>query len=103
MSKRRVPTPRPAIYDLYWIFASRRQEVFERRIAGAPIPWTDDPVLQRFKFCNVFRAADRLSQYMIQKVACADDQDDAADRLFRIVAFRTFSQLQTWDGVTDRL
>jgi hypothetical protein len=103
MSKKRAPTPRPAIYDLYWIFASRRHEVFERRIAGAPIPWTHDPVLQRFKFCNVFRAADRVSQYMIQKVACAGVQDEAADRLFRIVAFRTFSQQQTWDGVTDRL
>jgi hypothetical protein len=40
---------------------------------------------------------------MIREVACAPQQVSAADRLFRIVAFRTFSQPQTWDGLTCRL
>src|SRR5215207_9206616 len=103
MSKKQAPTPRAVIYDLYWTFASRRQAVFERRVCGAPDPWTDDPIIRRFKFCNVFRAADRVSQYMIREVACAPHDDDGADRLFRIVAFRTFSQPRTWDGVIERL
>lgn len=103
MRSRRPPVPRPGIYDLYWIFASRRQAAFERRVSGAPGPWTEDDILRRFKFCNVFRAADRVSQYMIRNVACAPSGDGPADRLFRIVAFRTFSQPQTWDGVSRRL
>jgi hypothetical protein len=103
MRTRQAPIPRPGIYHLYWVFASRRQAAFERRIAGGPGPWSDDPILRRFKFCNVFRAADRVSQYMIRKVACAAHPDNAADRLFRIVAFRTFSQPQTWDRVTEYL
>ena len=101
--KRRPPTPRDGIYPLYWKFASRRQAVFEKRIAGAPAPWTDDDIIRRYKFCNVFRAADRVSQYMIREVACATYDVDSADRLFQIVAFRTFSQPQTWDGVRFRL
>jgi hypothetical protein len=76
---------------------------FERRVAGPPGPWTDDRILRHFKFCNVFRAADRVSQYMIREVACAATEDSAADRLFRIVAFRTFSRPQTWSGITERL
>lgn len=97
------PTPRPGVYDLYWIFAARRQAAFDSRIAGNTWPWTNDPILQRFKFCNVFRAADRVSQYMIRKVAYEQTDGAPADRLFRILAFRTFSKPSTWDGVAARL
>ena len=99
----RTPIPRNAIYPFYWIFASRRQAVFEKRVAGAPSPWSDDLILRRFKFCNVFRAADRVSQYMIREVACSREKTSAADRIFQIVAFRTFSQPQTWEGLRCRL
>jgi hypothetical protein len=97
------PVPRPGVYDLYWSFAARRQAAFERRLTGAPPPWSDDPILQRFKFCNVFRAADRVSQYLIRHVAYREPSDSPQDRLFQIVAFRTFSQPATWDGVIARL
>lgn len=93
------PVPRPGVYELYWTFASRRQAAFEQRVAGAPPPWTDDPILRAFKFCNVFRAADRVSQYMIRRVAYADEMSNWADRIFQIVAFRTFSNIATWDGL----
>lgn len=95
--------PRPGVYELYWRFASQRQAIFERRVAGARGPWTDDPILQRFKFCNVYRAADRISQYMIRDVIYRDADDAPADRLFRIVAFRTFSNSTTWDALRDEL
>jgi len=96
---KRPPAPRPRIYDLYWYFASERQRMFERRVAGGAAPWTGDPILREFKFCNVFRAADRVSQYMIRDVCyhrepCADE-----DRLFQITAFRTFSKTATWDTI----
>ncbi len=97
------PVPRRGVYELYWRFAAHRQAAFERRIAGEPRPWTDDDILQRFKFCNVFRAADRVSQYLIRQVAYGQTDGSDADRLFRIVAFRTFSKESTWDGVTARL
>src|SRR5216683_6747046 len=96
---RRPPVPRPRIYDLYWYFAAERQRMFERRVAGEPWPWTDDPILREFKFCNVYRAADRVSQYMISDVAYGPDAGDFADCAFQIVAFRTFSNIATWKGV----
>lgn len=102
-STSRRPVPRPDIYELYWKFAARRQEAFERRLAGTPWPWSDDPILQRFKFCNVFRAADRVSQYLIRSVAYRNATDSPDDRLFQIAAFRTFSQPATWEGVIARL
>lgn len=100
---KRDPVPRPGIYEYYWRFAAERQRAFERRVAGEPWPWTDDPILQTYKFCNVFRAADRVSQYMIREVCYHDEPCTPADRLFQIVAFRTFSKIETWRAVRTHL
>jgi hypothetical protein len=100
---KRPPRPRARIYDLYWYFAAERQRVFERRVSGEPGPWTDDPIMREFKFCNVFRAADRVSQYMIRDVCYHDEPCSPQDRLFQIVAFRTFSKTATWRAVREAL
>jgi len=100
---KRPPVPRQRIYDLYWYFASERQRIFERRLAGEPWPWTSDPILNTFKFCNVFRAADRVSQYLIRDVAYHDEPCSPEDRLFQIVAFRMFSKIESWQAVREFL
>lgn len=98
------PVPRPGVYELYWTFASRRQAAFEARLAGQSWPWSDDPILQTFKFCNVYRAADRVSQYMIRDVAYGTDPETTPrDRIFQITAFRTFSKIATWAALTAEL
>lgn len=100
---KKSPTPRKGIYEHYWYFASERQRAFERRVAGQAGPWTDNPILQTYKFCNVFRAADRVSQYMIRDVCYSDDAATSEDRLFQIVAFRLFSKIETWRSVREFL
>ena len=93
---KRPPIPRQGVYELYWYFAAERQHAFERRVAGQAPPWSDDPILQEYKFCNVFRAADRVSQYMIREVCYQEEECTPEDRIFQIVAFRTFSRIETW-------
>ncbi len=100
---RQSPTPRQNVYGLYWYFASERQRTFERRVVGEPSPWTTDPILREYKFCNVYRAADRVSQYMIRNVCYHNEPCSEEDRLFQIVAFRTFSKIETWCSVRDFL
>lgn len=102
--RRRPPTPRPEVYEHYWSFASLRHHAFEARLAGAPQPWSDDRILQTFKFCNVFRALDRVSQFLIKEVAYgADSATTPEDRVFQIVAFRMFSNIRTWQELTKLL
>ena len=96
---RHPPIPRPNVYELYWRFASARQGAFEARVAGSPAPWTTDRIIQTYKFCNVYRAADRVSQYMIRDVCYHEEDCTDEDRLFQIMAFRTFSKIETWRGV----
>ena len=74
-----------------------------RRAGGEPGPWTDDPILSTYKFCNVFRASDRVSQYMIRNVVYSDNKANPADLLFRIIAFRMFSRNETWDAIVKFL
>ena len=97
------PVPRSQIYDLYWYFAAERQAMFMRRLRGQPEPWTTDLILQTYKFCNVFRATDRVSQYLIREVIYQDPAAPPAEILWRTVAFRLFSRTQTWDGVVKHL
>src|ERR1700690_2485104 len=96
-----APTIRPEIHDAYWRFAAKRQRIFELRAREKPGPWTDDPILQRFKFCNAFRASDRVSQYLISKVIYGGQGAELAteDLFLRIVLFRLFSKESTWEAL----
>jgi hypothetical protein len=95
------PQPRPQVFDAYWEFAAERQRIYMRRLAGQTAPWTDDPVLDTYKFCNAYRAADRVSQYLIRKVIYADRTYGPKDQLLRIVLFRLFSRPATWELLTS--
>ena len=90
------PVVRREVFDLYWYFAAERQAIFERRVAGQRPPWTNDEILNKYKFCNVFRAADRVSQFLIRDVAYGSGDVAVEDRLFQIIAFRMFSKVGTW-------
>lgn len=45
----------------FWI--SERESIREQKERGDPKPWTSDPVLQQFKFCNVRREDDRVTKW----------------------------------------
>lgn len=89
---------RPALFDAYWRFAASRQAIFDRRWSGHPGPWTDDPILRQYKFCNTFRAGDRVTQYLLSQVIYHPDARDlsAEDVFCRVVLFRLFSKPETW-------
>src|SRR3954452_21359493 len=95
------PTPRPEIFDTYWRFAAERLRIFLQRSEGRPSPWTDDPILRQYKFCNTFRAADRVSQYLIRDVIYGPRATDLAaeDTFLRIALFRLFSKETTWEAL----
>ena len=59
---------RQEVYNLYWYFASERQNIFWKKMNGESSPWTDDQILQEYKFCNSYRVNDRVSQYLLKNV-----------------------------------
>lgn len=97
--RRLVVTP---VFDTYWRFASARQELFFRRLAGDEPPWTDDPILSRHRFTNVFRASDRVSQYLIRHVIYEGEQA-AEEVIFRTLLFKLFNRIETWELLRSAL
>jgi hypothetical protein len=90
------------VFDSYWRFAAERQRIFHLRAAGAAPPWTADPVLARYKFTGVYRATDRVSQYLISNVIYGGPQDPA-ELVFRILLFKVFNRIGTWDLLAGQL
>jgi hypothetical protein len=91
----RQPTTTP-VFDTYWHFAAERQRIYHRRVRGEPAPWTDDPVLSAHRFTNAYRAADRVSQYLIRHVAYDGDQA-VEEVVFRVLLFKFFNKISTWE------
>jgi alpha-glutamyl/putrescinyl thymine pyrophosphorylase clade 1 len=52
-----------ALTQLIW-WMRERQRIYRKRQLSKPAPWTTDPVLQRYKFTNVFRQLDRTSEWL---------------------------------------
>ncbi len=85
------------VFDSYWRFAAERQAIFFRRLAGKPAPWTVDPILARHRFTNAYRAADRVSQYLIRDVIYSEGRSmEPQEQLFRILLFKLFNKVETW-------
>lgn len=91
-----APAVTSPVFDTYWRFAIERQEVFFRRLEGAPPPWSEDPILQRHRFTNAYRASDRVSQYLIRQVQYAGDFGPD-DLFFRTILFKLFNRIETWE------
>lgn len=45
-------------------FIRERHAIWERRKAGKPKPWTADRILQSYRFCNVYRELDTVTQWI---------------------------------------
>jgi hypothetical protein len=82
--------------DCYWHFAAERQEIYQRRLEGCPYPWTTDPILSKYRFTNAYRVTDRVSQYLLKNVIY-DAQYSRVDLFFRILLFKLFNKIETWE------
>ncbi|MGQ0659686.1 nucleotide kinase domain-containing protein [Sphingosinicella sp.] len=98
-------TPIPTeVFDTYWRFAAERMSIYYKRLADAYGPWTDDPILQTYRFTNAYRAADRVSQYLIREVQYREDRSQApAELFFRTMLFKFFNKIETWELIEHAL
>jgi alpha-glutamyl/putrescinyl thymine pyrophosphorylase clade 1 len=91
------------VFESYWKFVSARFSIYLHRLREEPPPWTSDPILVRYKFTNVFRATDRVSQVGIR---ISNDEISAAsleEQFFRILLFKLFNKIETWEALTEAL
>lgn len=84
------------VFDTYWKFAAKRQDIFMKRVAGYAGQLTDDPILSTHRFTNAYRASDRVSQFLIKNVLY-DGSQNAEEVFFRAMIFKIFNRIDTWE------
>lgn len=92
---------RTVVFDTYWKFAYKRQNIFFNRINNVN-PTTSDTILKEYKFTNAYRASDRVSQYLIKNVINKGKQS-LKELFFRILLFKTFNKIKTWENLEKKM
>lgn len=102
MANRQV-VPNDTTLKYYFYFIQERMNIFWGRY-NHQAHLTDDPILQEYKFTNVYRASDRVSQYLIKNVIYKDlDRYAPEDVLLRILVFKVFNRIETWEYLDEYL
>ena len=84
----------PPMLDLFWTFICERQRVWhKRKLECLPGPWTDDEILQRERFTNIYRELDPGTQYVINQVLEADAPKP--DKVFNTMLYRLIGRAET--------
>ena len=93
-----------AVFQTYWRFAAARQAIYLARLRDSPLPWTGDEVLRAYRFTNVFRASDRVSQFLISEVQRAPEiSTDLTSVVFRTLLFKIFNREDTWLNLESKI
>lgn len=90
---------RPCPETPLWDWVNERHRIYIHRTAGNPKPWTDDPVLRRFKFTNVFRQLDRGTVWLTDHFIAPHWNDQAELIVHNVAWYRAFN----WTGTGKRL
>lgn len=88
------PTP-------FFNYAREREAIRVRRSEGKPRPWTDDPILDTYRFCNVYREDDATTIWFRKWVR--DLYDNSPEVLLATVLFRWFNRTTTGDAIFRQL
>ena len=97
--------PNDAVFRYYFYFMQERMNIFWRKCEGKDCRhWTDDSIFKKYKFTNVYRATDRVSQFLIHEVIYKDlDRYSPEDVLLRILVFKIFNKPETWSFLNRSL
>jgi hypothetical protein len=93
-----VPNIIPEQLESFLAYVRERKLIQQRREAGAPFPWTDDPVLRSKKFCCVLRDDDRTSREAKAIILALPE----GQRLGAALGFRLYNRVSTLEALRDR-
>lgn len=80
---------------VYWI--TERESIRLKKEAGEPRPWTDDDILNTYRFCNVRRMDDRVSQWLLKN--WYEPYRDHKNIVLACVLARHFNQPSTLEAI----
>jgi hypothetical protein len=80
--------------ERFFEFICKREALRLRKETGAPWPWSDDEILNTYKFTNVKREHDRTTRWMRHNWTGPNERRPAGEIIFNCALFRYFG---TWE------
>lgn len=86
------------VLGLFWYFVAERQKVWHRRnIQQKPQPWTNDPILRKNKFTNIYRELDPGTEFPRRHILETDHP--VADKIFNVMIYRLMCSIPTYQKI----
>lgn len=81
---------------LFWAFVVMRQNAWYRKeVLRLPPPWTADPIINEWRFTNIYRELDRGTLFLCEQVL--EQYDGSQEQMAMLVAlYRAFNRIDTW-------
>lgn len=86
-------------YSPFFAFAKERHKIYLRRVEQKlPAPWTEDPILHKFRFTNVYRELDNVTLWFAKNARHVYEGDPVATMMSTVV-FRLFNRNTTGEAI----
>jgi|TARA_R100001530_G_scaffold94_3_gene174 hypothetical protein len=82
---------------LYWI--NQRHAIYCRKKEGLPWPWTEDKILQKYKFTNVFRELDKTTVWMRENLTNPNAHQSYPLMIYNCAVFRMFGTMEMCEAI----
>jgi len=84
----------------FFNYARERYNIFLKKdVVGSPAPWTEDKILQQYRFCNIFREDDIVTKWIRKNVR--EPYADHPKLLGMIVLARWFNKIETLEVIKE--
>src|SRR5215467_11008342 len=83
----------------FWEFILERIAIHEKKERGEPWPWTNDLILQRYYFCNIFREWDKTTIWFAENIRKNWQFDKRV--ILATIIFRWFNRIETGKILLD--
>jgi hypothetical protein len=83
----------------FFRFMEKREQLRLNKAAGQSWPWSDDAILNTYKFTNVKREHDRTTMWMRKHWTQPHDNSDAGEIIFNCGLFRYFGTIEFAEAI----
>lgn len=93
------PEDQNSIESMAKFFIERHKVYLKRFHKELPPPWTDDPVIANYRFCNIYRELDTVSKWIIENVIDVYEKND--NLWFMLAMCRIINWPDTLQAIMD--
>ncbi len=87
----------PLMESFFRFIVHRQYIYYHKEILQSPFPWTTDPILQAYHFCNAFRELDKGTRYLMDFFQRDDVAFSREEILYHVIFYRHFNKYGLFD------